>query len=44
MTASADSTVALWNVLDTSIYVDRFHYGKKRLKYVLSENLFRRLH
>jgi WD40 repeat protein len=28
MTGSADSTVAIWNVLDTSIYVDRFHYGK----------------
>jgi hypothetical protein len=27
MTGSADSTVAIWNVMDTSIYVDRFHYG-----------------
>lgn len=31
MTASADSTVAIWNILDTSVYVERFHYGKHYL-------------
>ncbi|KAI6196669.1 hypothetical protein M3Y94_01136400 [Aphelenchoides besseyi] len=27
LTASADSSVAIWNVLDTSVYVDCFHNG-----------------
>ncbi|KAI6242991.1 WD domain, G-beta repeat protein [Aphelenchoides fujianensis] len=27
MSASADGTVAIWNVLDTSVNVERYHYG-----------------
>lgn len=27
MTASADSSVAIWSVVDTSADLERFHYG-----------------